>query len=88
MVGDEDDDDSDDFWGSMKMKHFHDSDDEKETDDVPNNFGRVSKYNAFSRIKITDITSNEINHKRFYNVSRIMMKLLTSYVYVFLLTHG
>ena len=30
-------------------------------DDVPNSFGGVSKYNASSRIKITDITSNEKN---------------------------
>jgi len=32
-------------------------------DDVPNNFEAFSKYNAFSRIKITDITSNEINQE-------------------------
>ena len=30
-------------------------------DDVPNNFGAVSKYNSYSSIKITGITSNEKN---------------------------
>lgn len=44
------------------MKHFHDSDDEKETDDGSET-SFWSKYNSFSSIKITDITSNEINQE-------------------------
>jgi len=40
------------------MKHFDISDDEKETDDESDTCF-WTKYSSFSRINITDITSNE-----------------------------